>query len=68
MGSAKMLKALGAQALATSSAAHAFTLGRPDGGITRDEALAHAGDLASLGLPVSGDFDNGFGVAPVTCA
>jgi 2-methylisocitrate lyase-like PEP mutase family enzyme len=68
MGSAKMLKVLGAQALATSSAAHAFTLGRPDGGITRDEALAHAGDLASLGLPVSGDFENGFGEAPETCA
>ena len=40
-GSAKMLAALGARAIATSSAAHAFTLGRPDGGtVTRDEALA----------------------------
>jgi 2-methylisocitrate lyase-like PEP mutase family enzyme len=68
MGSAKMLKALGAKALATSSAAHAFTLGRPDGGISRDEALAHAQDLAALGLPVSGDFENGFGEAPDTCA
>jgi hypothetical protein len=42
-GSARVLKALGAQAIGTSSAAHAFTLGRPDGGhVTRDEALAHA--------------------------
>ena len=45
---------MGAQAIATSSAAHAFTLGRPDGlGVTRDEALAHAQDLiAATGLPV----------------
>ena len=42
-GSAKMLAGLGAQAIGTSSAAHAFTLGRPDGGhVTRDEALARA--------------------------
>jgi 2-methylisocitrate lyase-like PEP mutase family enzyme len=69
-GSAKMLTALGAQALATSSGAHAFTLGRPDTGlITRDEALSHASDLISAtNLPVSGDFENGFGAAPDTCA
>lgn len=69
-GSARMLAALGAEALATSSAAHAFTLGRPDGGtISRDEALAHAADLVSAtDLPVSGDFENGFGPAPETCA
>jgi 2-methylisocitrate lyase-like PEP mutase family enzyme len=65
-GSAKMMAALGARALATSSAAHAFTLGRPDlGGVTRDEALAHAADLiAATNLPVSGDFENGFGDSP----
>ncbi len=65
-GSARMMAALGAKALATSSAAHAFTLGRPDlGGVTRDEALAHAADLISAtNLPVSGDFENGFGDAP----
>ena len=69
-GSAKMLAALGAQAIATSSAAHAFTLGRPDGGhVTRDEALAHAQDLvAAVNVPVSGDFENGFGHDPETCA
>jgi 2-methylisocitrate lyase-like PEP mutase family enzyme len=66
-GSAKML---GAKAIATSSAAHAFTLGRPDGGtVTRDEALAHAQDLvAAVNVPVSGDFENGFGDAPEDCA
>lgn len=65
-GSAQMMAALGAKALATSSAAHAFTLGRPDlGGVTRDEALAHAQDLiAATDLPVSGDFENGFGDSP----
>ncbi|MFN5996005.1 MAG: oxaloacetate decarboxylase [Paracoccaceae bacterium] len=65
-GSAQMMAALGAKALATSSAAHAFTLGRPDlGGVTRDEALAHAQDLiAATSLPVSGDFENGFGDSP----
>ena len=69
IGSARMLAALGAEALATSSAAHAFTLGRPDGGVSRDEALAHAADLVSATrLPVSGDFENGFGDAPETCA
>ncbi len=69
-GSAKMLASLGAQAIGTSSAAHAFTLGRPDmGHVTRDEALAHAQDLiAATNLPVSGDFENGFGEAPDTCA
>ncbi len=69
-GSAKMLAALGAEAIATSSAAHAFTLGRPDGGtVTRDEALAHAQDLvAAVDVPVSGDFENGFGDDPDTCA
>ena len=70
MGSAKMLAALGAQAIGTSSAAHAFTLGRPDmGQVTRDEALSHASDLVgAVNVPVSGDFENGFGDAPETVA
>ena len=69
-GSAKLLAALGAPAIATSSAAHAFTLGRPDlGHITRDEALAHAQTLvAAVDVPVSGDFENGFGHDPDTVA
>lgn len=69
-GSAKVLAALGAKALATSSAAHAFTLGRPDGGtISRDEALAHAESIvAATALPVQGDFENGFGDTPDDCA
>ncbi|GGK39408.1 isocitrate lyase/PEP mutase family protein [Salinarimonas ramus] len=66
LGSARMLAALGAQALGTSSAAYAFTLGRPDmGHVTRDEMLAHAQDLvAATPLPVSADLENGYGDAP----
>ena len=66
MGSARMMAASGAVALATSSAAFAFTLGRPDmGGVTREEALRHAEDLVrATPLPVSGDFENGFADAP----
>ncbi|MXQ06919.1 isocitrate lyase/phosphoenolpyruvate mutase family protein [Alphaproteobacteria bacterium GH1-50] len=69
-GSARMLAAMGAPAIATSSAAHAFTLGRPDGGhVTRDESLAHAKDLVdAVRVPVSGDFENGFGHDPDTVA
>jgi len=69
-GSARMLEALGAEAIGTSSAAHAFTLGRPDmGRVTRKEALAHASSLvAAVKVPVSGDFENGFGDDPDTCA
>ncbi|EBA11739.1 isocitrate lyase/PEP mutase family protein [Roseobacter sp. CCS2] len=69
-GSAKMMAAMGAKALATSSAAHAFTMGRPDGGtVTRDEALTHAAEIVSVvSVPVQGDFENGFGDDPDTCA
>jgi 2-methylisocitrate lyase-like PEP mutase family enzyme len=69
-GSAKMLQAMGAKALATSSAAHAFTLGRVDGGtLTRDEALSHACDILSVAtVPVQGDFENGFSDSPEDCA
>nr|WP_299730265.1 isocitrate lyase/phosphoenolpyruvate mutase family protein [uncultured Tateyamaria sp.] len=66
IGTARLFAGLGAQALATSSGAHAFTLGRSDlGTVTRDEALAHAEVIVSAtSLPVSGDFENGFGDAP----
>lgn len=66
MGSARMMAALGAQALATTSAGFAFTLGRPDlGGVNRDEALEHAQAIVSATpLPVSGDFENGFADEP----
>ena len=66
IGSARVLTSLGAQAIGTTSSGHAFTLGRPDmGNVGRDEALAHAQDIVSCtNLPVSGDFENGYGDAP----
>lgn len=66
VGSARMMAALGARALATTSAGFAFTIGKPDmGKVTRDEALAHAQAIvAATPLPVFGDFENGFGDAP----
>ena len=63
--SARLLEAEGFVALATSSAAHAATLGRRDGGVVRDEALAHARLLAeAVDVPVAADLENGFGAAP----
>lgn len=68
-GSARLLAALGFEALATSSSASAATLGRRDGRITREEALAHArGIAAATELPVSADLENGFGDDPDTVA
>lgn len=64
-GSARVLGGLGFPALATSSAATAYTYGRLDGQITRDEALAQARIIcAATPLPVSGDLENGFGAEP----
>jgi len=63
--SARLLDGLGFQALATSSAAAAATMGRKDHGLTRDEALAHARSIVgATRLPVSADLENGFGDAP----
>jgi 2-methylisocitrate lyase-like PEP mutase family enzyme len=66
LGSAKVMAALGAQALATTSSGHGFTLGLTDGGqISRDAALQHAADIcAAVDVPVNGDFEKGFGDAP----
>jgi len=69
VGSARLLAGLGFQALATSSAASASALGRRDGGLTRDEALAHARSIVSASdLPVSADLENGFGDTPEVVA
>jgi 2-methylisocitrate lyase-like PEP mutase family enzyme len=66
LGSARLMAAYGAKALATTSAGMAFTLGRPDmGRVSRDEALTHAAAIVgATKLPVSGDFENGFGDDP----
>jgi len=57
---------LGAVALATTSSAHAFTLGRRDmGHVSREEALDHANDIVrATNLPVNGDLENGYGDEP----
>jgi 2-methylisocitrate lyase-like PEP mutase family enzyme len=68
-GSAAIMTGLGFKALATSSAACAATLGKLDGEITREEALAHARLVASVSpCPVAADLENGFGHAPETVA
>jgi 2-methylisocitrate lyase-like PEP mutase family enzyme len=70
-GSAKMLAALGFEALATTSAGYAFSLGKPDGegAVDRDETLANLRAIVgATSLPVAADLENGFGDDPVTCA
>jgi 2-methylisocitrate lyase-like PEP mutase family enzyme len=70
-GSAKVLESLGFEALATTSAGLAFSLGRPDGyaSVTREETLQNVRDIiAATSLPVSADLENGFGHNPETCA
>jgi 2-methylisocitrate lyase-like PEP mutase family enzyme len=68
-GSARVLAALGFQALASTSSGFAFTLGRLDGGATLDEVVAHAADLdRATGLPVSVDLENGYGAHPEDAA
>ncbi|HYR00041.1 MAG TPA: isocitrate lyase/phosphoenolpyruvate mutase family protein [Casimicrobiaceae bacterium] len=70
-GSARMLAALGFEALATTSAGLAYSIGRPDGegAITRDETLANARAIVeATSLPVSADLENGFGDDPAACA
>jgi 2-methylisocitrate lyase-like PEP mutase family enzyme len=63
--SARLLEAEGFPALATSSAAHAATLGRRDGRVTREEALAHARLIVdAVDIPVAADLENGFGASP----
>src|SRR5256885_3735094 len=59
VGSAKLLESLGFQALATTSSGFAATLGRLDGSVTREEALAHAAAVvAATPLPGNGDPEN----------
>jgi 2-methylisocitrate lyase-like PEP mutase family enzyme len=68
-GSARILAGLGYAALATSSGASAGVLGRRDGRVTRDEALAHAKAIVdAVDLPVSADLEKGFGDRPEQAA
>ena len=70
-GSALLLSTLGFEALATTSAGFAFSIGRRDseGGLSRAETLANARAIVeATDLPVSADLENGFGRDPEDCA
>ena len=65
LGSARILASLGFAALATTSSGFAATLGRPDGSVTRDQAIGHAAVIArTVPLPVSADLENGYADDP----
>jgi 2-methylisocitrate lyase-like PEP mutase family enzyme len=69
VGSSRLLAGLGFQALATSSAASACSLGLRDGELTRDQAVEHSRAIAgATDLPVSADLERGFGDAPEVVA
>jgi 2-methylisocitrate lyase-like PEP mutase family enzyme len=68
-GSARLLAWLGFEALATTSSGFAATLGRLDGSVTREEAIAHAASVvAATELPVSADLEKGFADDPAGVA
>jgi 2-methylisocitrate lyase-like PEP mutase family enzyme len=65
VGTTLFLQQLGFKALATTSAGFAFSRGLPDGGVPRDEMLAHIREIASTtALPVNADFLGGFATEP----
>jgi len=69
VGTARLLAHLGFEALATTSAGYAFSLGKRDNTIGRDETMAHVAAIVSAtDLPVSADLENGFGDAPESVA
>ena len=70
-GTARLLSAMGFEALATTSAGYAFSVGRRDSfaGLTRAELIDNARAIVeATDLPVSGDLEDGFGAAPESCA
>jgi 2-methylisocitrate lyase-like PEP mutase family enzyme len=65
IGTARYLQGLGFKALASTSAGFAFTLGLPDGAVTRDAMLAHFRELAAAtDVPINADFEGGYADAP----
>jgi len=65
VGSARVLQAMGFEAIATTSSGFAAALGRPDGGVTLDELLEHCRSLAqAVDVPVAADFEDGFAREP----
>lgn len=65
VGTARLLASLGFEALASTSAGYAFSTGRRDGAVGRDQMMLHLAELASATeLPLSADLENGFGDEP----
>src|SRR5271163_4575196 len=65
VGSARMFEYLGFAALATTSAGFAWTIGRPDNAVTRDDVLQHLASVSeAVDLPVNADFESGFATDP----
>src|SRR5688572_18340719 len=68
-GTARVLASLGFEALTTTSAGMAFTYGRRDGAVTREQSLANAKAIVdAVDLPVAADLENGFGDSPDAAA
>jgi len=68
-GSAIYLETLGFQALATTSAGLAWSSGRPDNGVTLEQALRHLEEIVgAVGVPVNADFEGGFAKEPAGVA
>jgi 2-methylisocitrate lyase-like PEP mutase family enzyme len=69
IGTARYMQGLGFKALASTSAGFAFTLGLPDGAVTRDTMLAHFRELVAVtDVPINADFENGYADAPEAVA
>ena len=64
-GTARLLAHLGFEALATTSAGYAFSIGKPDSKVGREAMIEHVASIAAaVDLPVSGDLENGYGDSP----
>src|SRR5579872_780746 len=69
IGSARILEHSGFEALATTSMGYAFSIGRRDNTLTRDQVIQHVKTIAAAtSLPLSTDLENGFGDSPEDCA
>lgn len=69
VGTARILASMGFEALATTSAGLAFSLGLPDGAVARKQVVAHCRAIVgATDLPVSADLEKGFGDGPESVA
>src|ERR1700739_1044398 len=69
VGTARLLAQIGFEALAPTSGGYAFSLGQPDGAVSREQMMQHVSAIANAtDLPVSADLENGFGDHPETVA